>query len=377
MKIVLTGGGTGGHFYPLISVAQEINSLVAEHQLVKPELYYLSNAPYDEQLLFENEITYKHIFSGKMRTYLSLKNGIDFFRTLFGIPHALYVLYKIWPDIVFSKGGYVSVPVTIAARILRIPVFVHDSDSVPGRANLLAGKWAARIAISYPEAVDHFKYPKRVAYTGNPIRKEVKIPATRDAHAHFEFVPDVPVVVIVGGSQGAEAINSTVLQSIKELVKHFQVIHQVGEANVAPYKELARVELKGHEHAHRYRVFGTLNAEQLRHAAGCADIFISRAGSGSIFEIANWEVPSILVPIPGSVSRDQRENAYAYARTGAAEVIEQENFTPHVVHNELSRILADKELLATMRAAAREFKRPDAGRDIAQEIMKIILKHEV
>ena len=376
MKIVFTGGGSGGHFFPIIAVAEEINDIVEKKNLIKPELYYISNTPYDELSLYKNNIQYKHVAAGKLRRYFSLTNVTDLFKTLFALPRALHVLFSLFPDVVFSKGGYASVPVVFAARILRIPVFVHDSDAVPGRANLWAGKFAKRIAVSYPESVEFFQHKDRVAYVGNPTRTEVRIPSTQGSHDYFGFSSEMPTIFIVGGSQGAEYINSTLHLALAGLLEKYQVIHQIGKNNFEAYKDLVGVELRGHVHVDRYRAFPFLNEVEMRNAAGCADLIISRAGSGSIFEIACWGKPSILVPIPEEVSRDQRRNAYAYARTGATEVIEQENFTPHVLVAEVERILSSPDLLAKMRAGAKSFARPEAAHILAEELVKMMLEHE-
>jgi len=376
MKIVLTGGGSGGHFYPLIAVAEEINDIVDHRHLVKPEIYYMSNTVEEEMLLYQNDIQYKHIQAGKIRKYFSLQNGTDFFKTLIGLPQAIHQLFRVYPDVVFSKGGYASVPIVFAARILRIPVFVHDSDAIPGRANLWAGKFAKRISVSYPEAAEHFKDPKKVAFVGNPVRKELRMPQTRNAHEYFQLVPDIPTIVILGGSQGADYINHTILRALPELLDKYQIIHQVGKNNFEGHKELINIELHEHPHISRYRVFPTLTPLELRTAAGAADLIISRAGSGAIFELACWEKPSILVPIPEDVSRDQRRNAYAYARTGATEVIEQHNFTPHVVAAEIERVINDPALCQKMKEGAKEFAQPEAAHKIAEELIEMMLEHE-
>ncbi len=376
MKIVFTGGGSGGHFYPLIAVAEEIHDIVDKRSLVKPEMFYLSNHPYDEMLLYQNGIEFRHVSAGKMRRYVSLKNGSDALKTLVGLPTALSLLYNIFPDVVFTKGSYTSVPVVLAAWLLRIPVFVHDSDAKPGRANLLAGRFAKRIAISYQEAAEYFSNKKNIACVGHPIRRQVKIPITKDAHEFFKLSPSIKTILVIGGSQGAEHINNTLLQSLGDLLEDFQVIHQTGKANFDSHKEIANVELENHPQRDRYRVFPYLNDTELRSAVGCADLIISRAGSGSIFEIACWNKPSVLVPIPEEVSRDQRKNAYAYARTGATQVIEQHNFTPHVLVAEVRRIMSDSALLAKMVEGAKSFAKPDAAHAIAEELVKIMLEHE-
>lgn len=378
MKIAFTGGGSGGHFYPLIAVAEEVNALVDERHLVKPDLYYLSESEYDPALLYENEIEFRRVVSGKRRVYASPRNMFDMFKVALGVPAAFSQLLRIYPDVLFSKGGYVSVPVVYAAHLLRIPIFIHDSDAVPGRANLWASKYAQRIAVSYPEAATHFaQSADHIACVGNPVRKSVRSPLTYGAHGYFQFLPELPTLFIVGGSQGAEAINNTVFQALGELLDDFQVIHQVGRKNYVPYKELLGVTLKDHPHIGRYRLFPYMSALEIRTAAGAADLVVSRAGSGSIFEIACWEKPSILVPIPEEVSRDQRQNAFAYARAGCAQVIEQDNFTPHILLSEVRRLHGDPVQLATMRENTKKFARPGAARTIAEELVAMALKHEL
>ncbi len=376
MKIVFTTGGSGGHFYPLIAVVEELNELVREGNLVQPELYFFSNNRFDEGLLYQNNMEYRHVPAGKMRVYFSFRNVFDFLQTMIGLPTALWQLYRIYPDIVFSKGSYASVPTVFAAHLLRIPIFIHDSDVKPGRANIWAGKYAVRVGVSYPEAVKYFPFQDRVACVGNPVRKDVRIRQTKDAHLHFDFTPTMKTVLVLGGSQGAEHINNTLLQALSELLERYQVIHQVGKANFEAYKQIVDVHLRDHPHRSRYRVFPHLNTLDMRMASGAADLVVSRAGSGSIFEIALWELPAILVPIPVTVSRDQRENAYAYARAGGALVIEQHNCTPHVLISEIDRLFGDTATLDRMREGAKHFQRPDAARTIALEILRIAVEHE-
>src|SRR3990167_871131 len=171
MKIVFTGGGTGGHFYPIIAVAQRINQIIDHENILGAKLYYVSDSPYDKEMLFENGLLYEQINTGNMRTYFSLKNFSDIFKTFFGVINAIFKMFSIYPDVVFGKGGYASFPTILAARILRIPVLIHESDSVPGRVNKWAGRFAKRVAVSFKEAVNYF--PKnKVAWTGHPIRTE-------------------------------------------------------------------------------------------------------------------------------------------------------------------------------------------------------------
>ena len=160
MKIVFTGGGTGGHFYPIIAVAEEINKIAKEEKLLEPELFYIAPDPYDKRALYENNITFKKSPAGKMRRYFSFWNFLDIFKTAFGVIKSTFQIFSIYPDVVFSKGGYASFPTVFASKILRIPVIIHESDAVPGRANLWAGKFARKVAVSYPEAVSYFEKEK-------------------------------------------------------------------------------------------------------------------------------------------------------------------------------------------------------------------------
>ncbi len=382
MRIVFTGGGSGGHFYPIIAVAEEVNIIVAERKLLTPQLYYFGPKPFDERALFELGIEHYYSSAGKLRNYPSIWNYIDIVKTLWGAFLALIKLYFIYPDVVFSKGGYASFPTVLAARLLGIPVVVHESDSVMGRTNAWTAKFAQRIALSYPKEYTDLvktlppKQATRVAHTGNPIRKELFHPEKEGAFEYLNLEPGVPVVLILGGSQGAEAINDAVIDALAELLPHFQILHQVGEKNFTGVKGRVGVVLKDFQFKSRYHPFGLLNALALRMAAGASDLIVTRAGSGGIFEVAAWEKPSIIIPIPRNISRDQSTNAFTYARSGAAIVIEQNNLTPHLLSSEIQRILGNAEEMKRMSEAAKTFARPDAARVIAEELISIGVEHE-
>ena len=199
MKIVFTGGGTGGHFYPIIAVVQRVNKIIEKEKILQTKLYYVSDSPYDKELLFENGLIYEEVSAGKLRKYFSIKNFLDMFKTFFGIIGAIYKIYSIYPDVVFGKGGYASFPTLIAARILRIPVVIHESDSAPGRVNKWAGKFAQRVAISFAEASLYFPKEK-TAWTGQPIREEIeKLPSREQALKYWDLDEDIPVVLVLGG----------------------------------------------------------------------------------------------------------------------------------------------------------------------------------
>ncbi|HRY62500.1 MAG TPA: UDP-N-acetylglucosamine--N-acetylmuramyl-(pentapeptide) pyrophosphoryl-undecaprenol N-acetylglucosamine transferase [Candidatus Paceibacterota bacterium] len=377
MKILFSGGGTGGHFYPIIAIAQGINQIVEREKLVGVNIYFMSDSPYDERLLFENGITFKKASAGKLRKYFSLRNYfVDPFKTLWGIITATWKLFWIYPDVVFGKGGYASFPALWAARILRIPVFIHESDSIPGRVNLIAGKWGItkRVACSYPEAMTYFPEGK-TALTGNPIRKELLEPTTKGSHEYFGLEKGVPIIFIVGGSQGAQNINDVIVDSLPLLVEKYQIVHHTGKDNFRDVAGRAAFLLEKSEHKDRYKPYAFLDETALKMIAGAASLVISRAGS-TIFEIAAWGLPSIIIPIPEEISRDQRKNAFSYARVSDAIVLEERNLSSSILTSEIDRVLNDPQLQETMKVGAAKFAKKDAAIKIAEELIKLGLEHE-
>jgi len=374
MKIIFTGGGSGGHFYPIIAVAESVQKIAKERKLLRPEMFFCSPAPYNPGLLYDHDIQFKKITAGKMRRYFSLLNFTDFFKTLWGVLGALLDVFDIYPDVVFSKGGYGSFPVVLAARILRIPVFIHESDSAPGRVNKWAGKFAYRIAVSYEEAAQYFP-AERVACTGQPVLEDRLTPLTNSAAEFFNFDQSIPTIFVIGGSQGAEIINNIILDILPDLVKNFQIVHQTGALNLEVIKESADAVLLENPNKNRYKPLAYLNNLEMRMAAGVASLIVSRAGS-TIFEIASWQKPSIIVPIADSNDNHQVKNAFAYAKEGACSVIEEENLKDHILLAEIKRITENKELGEKMAAGAKNFFKPGAADTIARELLAIALAHE-
>jgi UDP-N-acetylglucosamine--N-acetylmuramyl-(pentapeptide) pyrophosphoryl-undecaprenol N-acetylglucosamine transferase len=376
MKIVFAGSGTGGHFYPHIAVAEALNRLVAENHLIAPQLYFLAPDPYDEEALFANNIAFIRVPAGKVRRYLSFKNVTDFFRTLSGIVRAFFILFRLVPDVVFSKGGFASVPVVLAARLIGIPVVIHESDSKPGRATLLAAKFAKRIAVTFESSISYF--PKQVrsniALTGIPIRERIMRPQPDGAREELKLDPNAPTVLILGGSLGSQRINEIVLSGLPDLVAFANVIHQTGKNQFDEVRTRGGVILEQNANRERYHVFPFLSPESMSRAYGAANAVVSRAGATTIAEIALSQRPAIIIPIPEAISHDQKTNAYAYARTGAAEVLEEENMTPHILISELRRII-DPSVANVMSTAAAGFANPLAGRLIAEELLRIAMSH--
>lgn len=376
MKIMFTGGGSGGHFYPIVAVARALQEQSRALKLLEPELYFAAPSPYDKKILFDTNITYLSVSSGKMRRYFSVLNFFDFFKTGWGIIKALWRVLLIFPDVIFGKGGYGSFPVLFAAKIFRIPVIIHESDSVPGRVNSWAKKFAKKVAISFPEAASHFEESK-IALTGNPVRHELLTPQSKGAAEFLKLESKTPTLFVIGGSQGAQMINDTIIEALPRLLKSYQIIHQTGAKNIDLVQKEAELVLQGipEELRGRYHAFGFLDVLALRMAAGAADVVVSRAGS-TIFEIAVWGKPSVIIPITDSHGDHQRKNAFSYARSGACVVIEEENLTPHLLTSEVERLIEHSDIRDEMSKKAREFSKPEAATKIAREILDLALEHE-
>lgn len=376
MRILLVGSGSGGHFYPLIAIAEQINVIVDEERLTQCFLYHMADKPFDTKALEEQFITFIPITAGKVRMYFSLLTVWDIIKTPFAILQSMIKVFNLYPDVIISKGGYASFPVLVAAWFLRIPVIIHESDTVPGRVNLWSGKFARRIALSYPEAAVYFDASK-VSLTGQPIRRLVTQGVTEGAKEFFDLDPAIPTIGVIGGSQGAKVINDVITNIVVELLPKYQFIHQTGTKNFEEVKTDMSVVLEGVHHRNRYKAFAFFNDLQTKMFGAASDIIISRAGS-ALFEISAWGKPSIIIPIPESNSHGdhQRKNAYHYARTGACAVIEQSNLTASILRHQIESILDHREKYAVMTRHAKEFFTPNAARLIAAEAIRIAIEHE-
>lgn len=305
-RIVLTGGGTAGHVMPNLA-------LIPELRRRGWEIHYIgSKKGMEEKLVLETGIPYHPISTGKLRRYLALKNLSDPFRVLAGLSQAFMLLKKIKPRLVFAKGGFVSVPVVVAARLHKIPVILHESDLTPGLANRLSLPFAAVVCASFPETMKYLP-AKKAVLTGNPIRQTLFSGVKEKGLALCNFSPDRPVLLVAGGSLGAAPINR-LLRSILPELGQFQIVHLCGKGQLDPALE----KREG------YRQFEFLGPE-LPHVLAAANLCVARAGANFLFELLALKKPHLLIPLPKTVSRgDQILNAQSFARRGFSLVLPQE-----------------------------------------------------
>ncbi|QQG46299.1 MAG: undecaprenyldiphospho-muramoylpentapeptide beta-N-acetylglucosaminyltransferase [Candidatus Niyogibacteria bacterium] len=374
MRILLTGGGTGGHFFPIVAVIRALKKMAESEKFVEMELVYLSDSPYDLGILKEEGVEFISVPAGKIRRYFSLFNFTDLFKTAWGIIRAIIYVFGKMPDVIFAKGGYASFPALIAARLFKIPVIIHESDSAPGRVNRWAGSFAKRIAISFPESAKYFPSSK-TALIGNPVRERILGGNIEEARSIFGY-EDVPTVLVLGGSQGSAKLNDILIDILPEILKEAKIIHQCGKNNFDDVSKRISVVLGQNQFKNRYKLFAFLDENILRSAVLVSNLIVSRAGAGAIYEIAAWGKPSLLIPLHNSAQDHQRQNAYAYARAGgAALVVEEENLAPNLLLAEIRKLLSDKPRLERMARAASNFAKIDAAEILARQIILLALEH--
>ena len=373
MRVLFVGGGSGGHFYPLMAVAEALR----EQDVVRNtavDLYYMGPNVFNQTDLDRYQIKFVYCPAGKQREYRSFQNFLDIFKIIYGVWVAFWKLFMIYPDVVMSKGGYTSVPIVLAAWLLRIPIVIHESDAVPGKANKFAARFASYIGIAHDDVASFFP-TDRVALIGMPIRRSFFTKFT-DPHSVVGVPNDRPVILITGGSLGAKRINDFIVRSLPSLLQDFTVIHQTGDTNMKEVIEAASTLITDQSQLEHYFVLGHLGQEQFAAAQQAATLVITRAGSTTLFELALLGKPAIIIPIPEDISRDQRSNAYAFARGGGATVIEEKNLSDDILVAEIRRILSSSETYLAMSQAARNFTTADAAVTLANTLWSIGGSHQ-
>ena len=335
-KIVMTGGGTAGHVTPNLALVP----LLKEKGY---EIFYIGSYNGIEKKLVENAgITYYGISSGKLRRYHDWKNFTDPFRVIKGFSEANQLLKHLQPDVVFSKGGFVSVPVVMAAARQHIPAIIHESDMTPGLANKLAIPFASKVCCNFPETMQYLPDGKAV-HTGSPIRKEL-FSGNREAGLAFTgFSADKPVILIMGGSIGSRFINNAVWSSLDTLLEKFQIVHLVGKGNI-------NNDLVGRTGYQQYEFI----SEQLNDIFAMTDLMISRAGANSISEILALKIPNILIPLSAAASRgDQILNAESYKKQGFSTVLQEEELTGELLVSSVEDVYARRDEIKEKMASSK------------------------
>jgi len=371
-RVLLVGGGTGGHVYPLMAVANSLRSR-AQKVGLDLELMAMGEGDFLRSAVAENQIKHKSILAGKFRRYLSPLTILDIIKIPIGFIQSLWHIFWYMPDVIFSKGGYASLAPSFVGWLNFIPVYIHESDAIPGLANRIISKFAKKVFISFPGAEKYFK-PGKTILTGNPVRPELFDGEKDLALRSFDLSNDKKTVFVFGGSQGAKAINDLILASLVMLVRQYQVIHQCGNGQYPAVKaEVNKITNEGKGHYdnlinERYRSYPFLNVEQLKMAYAACDVLVSRAGAANLFEIAALGKPAIVIPITKSTSNHQMKNAEEFAKFGGI-LLKEENLTTHILLNQID-ILLNPENYAKVSEEVKKFATPEAANKIADILLE-------
>ena len=374
IRICLTGGATGGHFFPLVFVSQEIKK-IAEKENLNLKIFYLGTKPFKEEILKNEGIDIYLLPEIKLRRYLSFKNLIDFFKIPYAFILAFYHLFRLMPNLIFSKGGPSSLIVVFAGWLLRIPIFIHDSDSIPGLTNKMSGFFAKKIFLAFESAKKYFKEKKTIV-VGQPIDinliQEKIIP---EDYQRFSLDPQKKIILVLGGSQGSKFLNDLIVEALPQLLNLGQVVHQTGEKHYQDVYFYAKGVLleKNPQKLKDYHLFPFLDHQDLIILMKLSDLVIARSGSGTIFELASLGKPSILIPLDEKVvGFHQIMNARIYDLAGACKVLEEKNAKPHLLVSLVEDILTNAELMNKMKESALKFAKIDASIKIAEEIINFV-----
>ena len=373
-KILFTGGGTAGHIFPIIAVVRELRKMGSDAQF----FYAGPKDDFGEIILSQESIKIKWILAGKIRRYLNWKSVLEniadvLFKIPLGFLQAIFYVFISAPDLIFSKGGYGSLATVLAGQILQVPIILHESDVTPGLANRFMSKFTSQIFVAFPVAqTEYFSEDKMIA-VGNPMRVELLNGDAEKAKDYFDLIVGKPIILVLGGSQGAQAVNDLMLAILPQLLTDFEIIHQTGSKNLEQLKAEAKVVVD-ETLARRYHPIGFLKEVELRDAFKVCDLVVSRAGSGSIFEIAACQKPSVLIPLSSSAQDHQLKNAYAYAQNKAAVVMEEANLTPRFFLEKIKYLFANPDELQKMSQQAREFSRPESAKVLAGYIINYLAK---
>ena len=353
-KIIMTGGGTAGHVTPNLAL---IPSLEEKGFEVK---YIGSKDGIEKEIIKKNNIPYYEISSGKLRRYFDLKNFSDPFKVVKGIFEAKKIISKEKPDVIFSKGGFVAVPVVIAASMKKIPVVAHESDITPGLANKLSSSFCDKLCVTFRESLKFIKGNKGVL-TGSPIRNEIFKGSKLRGKKICGFTDDKEILFIMGGSLGSKVINDVIRENLEEILTKFNVIHICGKGNIDK-KYIDKKSYKQFEYV----------SEELPDLMIVSDFIISRAGANSIFEFLALKKPTLLIPLSRKASRgDQILNANSFEKEGYALVMEEEKITTESFMNKLDELVKSREVLINNMKNSKDKVGNDA---VIETILSVIKK---
>ncbi len=338
-RIVFTGGGSGGHTMPAVAVAKRLKD--------RFEIYYIGSRSGIESEIVKRElptIPYKKIATGKLRRYFSFKNFFDLFRVAVGLVQSYFILLYLRPTLIFSTGGFVSVPPVIAGKLLGIKIVIHEQTIDAGLANRIAGRFADKILLTFEESLRYFPLRKS-RVTGIPLRDEIFSVTRQEAISHFNFKNNDPVIFVTGGGLGCSLMNNAFIEILPELLKRTNIIYQSGNSNngedfrrLNELRSNLSIELQG-----KFLLFNFIN-DDLKYAYGIADLAVARSGAGTVNELSALKIPAIYIPLAIATNNEQLKNAMAVSKNGGAVIIEESLLTKTVLKDTIEKIIFTDKL---------------------------------
>ncbi|MFG1861074.1 undecaprenyldiphospho-muramoylpentapeptide beta-N-acetylglucosaminyltransferase [Microbispora bryophytorum] len=372
IRMLVTGGGTGGHTYPALTTITAVRQHAAAQSRGVDVLWVGTADGLEARIAAEHHIPFKAISAGKVRRSPSLRelgqNVIDLFKIPIGVLQAAGIAARYRPDVVLSTGGYVSVPLGLAARLLGRPLVMHEQITSLGLANSILARVATTVALTHPTSIDHLpaRARARAVVTGNPIRPQLLRGNPARAHERYGLAPDLRLVYVTGGAQGSRQINTLIERILPTLLTHAQVLHQCGRDWIGHLTEVA-ADLPA-EVGERYHPTAYVS-EELPDVYAAADVVVSRSGAGTVAELVAVGKPSVLIPLVPAAGDEQRNNARYLVGAGAARALLEPDPSPQQLLAELDKLLSDPGLRARMTVAAKALGRPDAADALANVIL--------
>ncbi|SDT70062.1 UDP-N-acetylglucosamine--N-acetylmuramyl-(pentapeptide) pyrophosphoryl-undecaprenol N-acetylglucosamine transferase [Actinoplanes derwentensis] len=374
LRMIVTGGGTGGHTYPALTTVNAIQARLAETG-GKPELLWVGVAEgLEAKIAVRNGIPFRAVTTGKLRRSLAPRdlgrNFVDAFRIPLGIVQAAVTVARVRPSVVLSTGGFVSVPIGLAAALFRVPYLMHEQTLSLGLANRILARVATRILLSHEASLEHLppKARNRAVVTGNPVRPAVLNGDPAQGLAAYDLDPAVPLVLVTGGATGAQQINRMLTGALPHLLERCQIVHQCGGHGLEEMQQVAR-SLPAHL-AHRYHVVDFIH-DELPDVLAAAAVVVARSGAGTVAELTALGKASILIPYPVSAGDEQRVTARHLAAAGAAVMLDGAEATPEQLHAQITMLLSDPQRRAEMSRSAATHGRPDAAARVVTEILTV------
>lgn len=382
LRILVTGGGTSGHISPALAVIQTIKE-IAPTQNVAPEFLYVGGTRgMEKEIVAAQDIPFVGVETGKLRRYLSLENLKDQFRLPIGFFQSLRALRKFRPDVVFSTGGYVAVPPVLAARVLGVPILIHEQTTQIGLANKITSRFATRIALSFESAMQELPAPQRAKafVSGNPLRPQIfggdKAAAKKLCDFNSED-DELPTVYVTGGSQGARVINRAIEEILPEILKSCRIIHQCGKQPEGEEQDFDRLQrastLLAPELRRRYFLTRFVSGE-INDVFALADLVVGRAGAGTVAELCALGKPALYIPLVPTGGDEQTKNATMCEKVGVARILKQAELSGATLLEAMRELLSNRAQLSQMGEAASTLARPAAARELALAVLELARK---